>query len=64
MKIQFEIDVKIVECDDNGNSLGTGIGTRLESMPMNVEKSLEDLKDIISESIGKTFFDIKYNKNE
>lgn len=62
MRVNFEIDIKILECDDKGNSLDTGIGTRLESMPMSVEKSLEELKEIISESIGKTLFDIKYNK--
>lgn len=64
MRVNFEIDIKILECDDKGNSLDTGIGTRIESMPMYTEKTLEELKEMISESIGKILFDIKYNKNE
>ena len=61
MRVNFEIDIKILECDDKGNSLDAGIGTKLESMPMYTEKTLEELKETIRESIGKILFDIKYN---
>lgn len=61
MRVNFEIDIKILECDDKGNSLDKGVGTILESMPMYTEKTLEELKETIRESIGKILFDIKYN---